>query len=271
MKVRHVQTARPGSPRVEYARLVSFFERLEATTKRLEMTGILVEVLEAIDAAEMEPTVRLLQGKVRPDWEGIELGLAEKMILRALTEATAHKESVVLETYHREGDLGEAARTLLEGATTQQATLFGPEPLTIQGAYDRLLAIAKTAGSGSQDKKLALLSKLLSDASGEEAKFLIRTVAGRLRLGVADLTFLDALAAWHIGRGVRSVQGMEEAEREEQEEARRRLERAFDLTSDLARVAVALTSGGLEAVGRLDVEHGVPAAAHGGGAPQDGR
>lgn len=242
---------------VEYARLVAFFERLEATTKRLEMTGILVELLDAIDPSEMEATVRLLQGAVRPDWEGVELGLAEKMILRALTEATAHKEAAVLATYHQAGDLGEAARLLLEGATSQQSTLFGPDPLTIQSAYDRLLAIAKVQGAGSQDKKLALLAKLLSDASGAEAKFLIRTVAGRLRLGVADLTFLDALAAWHLGRGVRSVQDMEPEEREAQEDARRRLERGFDVTSDLAGVAVAL-SGGLAAVDALHVAHGVP-------------
>ena len=256
--LRHLQTPPPPSSAVDYARLVAFFERLEGTTKRLERTAILVEMLEAIPSAELEAAVRLMQGKVRPDWEGIELGLAEKMILRALGEATAHKEADVVRTYQQAGDLGEAARLLLEGATSQQATLFGPEPLTVQDAYDRLLHIAKVEGAGSQDKKLALLGKLLSDASGDEAKFLIRTVAGRLRLGVADLTFLDALTAWHLGRGVRSVTDMEDDERAEQEETRARLERGFDVTSDLATVATTLAAHGLDAVDQLHVTHGVP-------------
>lgn len=250
---------------MDYARLVTYFDRLEATTKRLELTAILVEMLEALDAEELEPAIRLLQGKVRPDWEGVELGLAEKMVLRAVAAAVKGPSgklddalAKVTKTYHHEGDLGEATRVLMDGATTQQATLFGPEPLSIHDAYNRLLAIAKVEGAGSQDKKLTLLGKLLSDASGDEAKFLIRTVAGRLRLGVADLTFLDALAAWHLGRGVRSVTEMEDAERTEQEDARNRLERGFDVTSDLATVAAQLASGGLEAVDALHVTHGVP-------------
>lgn len=250
---------------VQYRDLAAFFERLEGTSGRLGMTAILVEMLAKVGKGDMTPTVRLLQGAIAPDWEGIEVGLAEKQILKALaiaSGASAKSEETLAELqaiYHKEGDLGLAAQIVLsKGSGAKQASLFGATALSVQEVFAQLEAIARISGTGSQEAKQRLLAKLLVDSTPIEARYITRTVAGRLRLGVADMTFLDALASWHLGRGVRSVQEMDESERAQQESVRERLERAFDLRSDLATVANALAAGGMEAVDVLGIQTGIP-------------
>ncbi len=254
---------------MEYAALVDHFERMEATTKRLEMTSILREALMDLGKEDVEPAIRLMQGKVAPDWEGIELGLAEKLVLQVLARAAgldAKAGGVAKATaiYHDEGDLGLAAQRLMEqkgGAAQVGLFSFQEEAkasLSVQEVFNRLKNIALVQGQGSQEEKQQLLWKLLSDAGPREAKYIVRTVAGRLRLGVADMTCLDALTAWHREQPVKSVTEMEPEERAAHEDARHRIERAFDLRSDLPFVARTLAEGGLEAIDAVQVQHGTP-------------
>lgn len=249
---------------MKYAELAAFFERLEGTSGRLEMTSILVELLSKVPPREMLPVVRLLQGAVAPDWEGLEVGLAEKQILKtfvAISGGSPKSEDAVAKMsalYHERGDLGLTAQHIVAGAQGKQAGLFAPEPLTVPAVFAGIERIARTTGQGSQDEKQAQLRKLLQEATPLEARYITRTVAGRLRLGVADMTFLDALAAWHLGKGVRSVTEMEPEERAAQEQVRARLEHALDLRSDLAVVAEALAVGGMDAIETLRIVAGVP-------------
>ena len=253
---------------MDFARLVTFFDALEATSGRLEMTRIVTDLLREAEAEEAGPLVHLLQGAVAPDWEGVESGLAEKLVLQALARAAgldARREDVaasVTSAYHEAGDLGLAAERLLgHDARSRQAGLlaFGEEAaLSVRDVHARLLQIATTAGADSQGRKQRLLERLLSEVSPREARYIVRVVAGRLRLGVADMTVLDALTAWHLGGDVRSVQEMEPEERAVRDGVRARLERAYDLRSDLALVASTLLGQGLEAVDRLGIALGTP-------------
>jgi DNA ligase-1 len=251
---------------VKYADLAASFERLEGTPGRLGMTTILVEMLAKVPADDMVAVVRLLQGAVAPDWEGLEVGLAEKQILKVLAMATGASakadDSVArIEALYREkGDLGLAAEDLLKRAGgRKQASLFAqPSSLKVRDVFETLTTIAKTTGTGSQDAKQRLLSKLLLDSSPIEARYITRTVAGRLRLGVADMTFLDALASWKVGRGVKSVTEMEDADRAELEDVRRRLEKAYDLRSDLAAVAETLAKHGLKGIDKMGIQLHTP-------------
>ncbi len=251
------------APVVQFSELAKSFERLESTPGRLEMTAILVELLGKVPKGELLAVVRLVQGAVAPDWEGIEVGVAEKQILKVLalaTGASAKSEEAVgrmEKLYHDKGDLGLAAEAALASGR-KQASLFGAQALTVKHVYATLQDLAGTTGTGSQEAKQRLLSKLLLDATPLEARYITRFVAGRLRLGVADMTFLDALAAWHLGEGVRSVTDMEPEQRAAQEELRAGLERAYDLRSDLAVVAQALAEGGPRAVAKLGIQAGVP-------------
>jgi DNA ligase-1 len=266
MRLRGAFPPPPAAHAVKYADLAAAFERLEATPGRLGMTSILVELLAKVPADEMVAVVRLLQGAVAPDWEGLEVGLAEKQILKVLAMATGASaksdDSVArIEALYREkGDLGLAAEDLLKRAGgRKQASLFGASSgLTVKEVFDAVTAIAHTGGTGSQDAKQRLLSKLLLDATPIEARYIVRMVAGRLRLGVADMTFLDALAAWSQGKGVRSVTEMEPDERAAVEDVRRRLESAYDLRSDLAAVADELARHGMEGIDKMGILPGTP-------------
>jgi len=218
-----------------YSVIADAYEKMEATTKRLELTDILADLLKKTPKELIDKVVYLIQGKLCPDYLGVEIGVGEKLVMRAISMATGMPAGEVERLFSEFGDLGEvAARSI---AKKTQATLFS-EPLTVKRVYDTLWKMAHTSGSGSIDAKLKLLSSLLHDASPKEAKYIVRTVLAQLRLGVADYTILDALAIAFTGK----------------KENRPILERAYNLSSDLGAVAKAVSQGGLEGVAKFGIE-----------------
>ncbi|RLI38604.1 ATP-dependent DNA ligase, partial [Candidatus Bathyarchaeota archaeon] len=177
---------------MKFSVLAEAFERIEATTKRLEMMKYLVELLKATPPEIIDKVIYLTQGKLYPDYLGLpELGIADKLAMRSISMASGKPVSEVERAYKELGDLGSAAERLL--AKRAQLAFF-TQPLTVERVYATLDKIAKTTGPGSVDQKVKLLAGLLVDASPKEAKYIIRIVTGKLRLGVADMTVLDALA-----------------------------------------------------------------------------
>lgn len=219
---------------MDYAVIAEAYEKIEATTKRLEMTDLLVNLLKKTPKEVIAKVVYLTQGKLYPDFMGIEIGIAEKLAIKALVRASGRKESEFLADLQKTGDLGEAAEIQL--AKKKQATFFS-KTLTVEHVYETLDKMAKTTGSGAVDTKMAVFAGLLSDASPKEAKYLIRTVTGNLRLGIADMTVLEALAIAYGGG----------------KEAREPIERAYNICSDLGRVSDILARDGLEAVKKMQV------------------
>lgn len=219
---------------MRYALLVDAYEKLEATTKRLEMTDLLVALFKAVPKGELEPVVYLTQGRVYPDYAGIELGLAEKLAIRAIAQATGDAEDTIETAWKSVGDLGLVAEERLRG---KKQTSLTSEALTVAKVFGNLREIATTAGSGSQEKKLRLLAELLSDAMPKEARYIARIVVGKMRLGVADMTMIDALAATFASK-----------------EERDRVERAYNVCSDLGEVARALAEDGLAGVDRIHLQ-----------------
>lgn len=245
---------------MKYADLVEAYEAIEATTKRLEMTSLLVALLKATPPKLVERLVYLTQGQLRPSYEGVELGLAEKLVIKGLAAASASSEEKVTELYKEKGDLGLAAEALL--TRRRQCTLTGGgEPLGLAEVYDHFLRIAQAAGQGSQEQKLRLLNELLARASPSEARYVVRTVTGKLRLGIADMSILDALAAlaaFPDAPRARPVGEMEEGERARYEEAKAALERAYNVCGDLGAVARAVKDEGLAGLRKLKLKPGVP-------------
>lgn len=215
------------------------YEKIEATTKRLEMTDLLVGFLKNTPKDMVDKVAYLTQGKIYPDFTGVEIGVAERLAVKALARASGAKESAIEDDLKRSGDIGESGRKFL--GTKKQVTFF-QQSLTVQRVYDTLDKMAKASGSGAVDQKLGLLAGLLSDASPQEAKYILRTVTGNLRLGIADMTVLDALAI-AFGGG---------------KEAREYVERAYNICSDLGRVAKAIVEKGLDGVKKFEVSVGEP-------------
>ena len=219
---------------MNYAIIADAYEKIEATTKRLEMTSILVELLKATPKSEIAKVVYLTQGKIYPDFVDIQIGVAEKLAVRALSRASGRKEPEIEVDLRKSGDIGESGQNFL---TNRKQVTFGRKTLTVEKVYETLDKMAKTSGSGAIDTKMAMLCGLLTDASPKEAKYILRTVTGNLRLGIADMTVLDALAIAYGGG----------------KEAREQLERAYNTSSDLGRVASVVAEKGLAGIKKFEV------------------
>lgn len=223
-----------------FRKLVDVFERIEATTKRLEMTDTLVELFKTTPSDIVDKVVYLSLGEIYPPFVGLELGLAEKLAIRALSLATGIKDSAILEDLKRSGDLGETCEAVL-AKRGRRVSLFR-EPLTVEKVYSTLEKISKASGKGAQELKIRYLAGLLADSEPKEGKYIVRIAQGRLRLGIADMTILDALAiAFCGGKEYREV-----------------IERAYNLSSDIGLVARMVAEEGLEAIKRFGITIGKP-------------
>ncbi|CDI05802.1 putative DNA ligase [Candidatus Nitrosotenuis uzonensis] len=203
---------------MQFSLISDTFEKMESTTKRLELTQYLVDLFKATPREIISKVVYLIQGKIRPDYEGVELGVAEKLAMRAISKSAGIPVKKIHEVFVEDGDLGHAASKILE---QKAQTTFMVQQITTERVYDTLLKIAKLEGTRSQDMKMKYISSLLNDATPQEAKFILKLIMGTLRLGIADNTVMDALAIAYTGS----------------RENRERLEAAYNVSSDLGRVA----------------------------------
>jgi len=219
---------------LDYSVIADAYERIEATAKRLEMTSLLVELLEKTPKDVIAKVVYLTQGKLYPDFVTLQVGVAEKLAVKALSRASGRTESEIETDLRKSGDVGETAQSFL---IRKKQVTFGQKTLTVERVYETLDKMAKTMGSGAVDTKMSLLCGLLTDASPKEAKYLLRTVTGNLRLGIADMTVLDALAISYGGG----------------KEAREQIERAYNISSDLGRVASIVAEKGLAGIEKFEV------------------
>jgi DNA ligase-1 len=223
-----------------YETVAEAYRDLERASGRLVLVDRLA-VLLAATPDELLPTVcYLCQGLIAPEFAGVDLGLAEKLAVRAVATATGASQEQVAARVRETGDLGIAAEQLLTMNAGDR-----PAALTVTAVVDTLHQIAAAEGPGSQGRKLDLLAGLLGRATPLEARYLLRLVTKGLRLGIGTPTILDALAQVHAGgRAARPV-----------------LERAYNICCDLGRVAAALAAGGLAAVEQIRVRPGNPVRA----------
>ncbi|KAJ1797219.1 ATP-dependent DNA ligase Cdc17, partial [Coemansia sp. RSA 2399] len=178
---------------VPFLALCKVFELIEATTKRLEITAYAREFLTQvmrIDEQQLAHAVMLCMAKIAPDHEGIELGIGESLLIKSIASATGRQVSRVKQDHHELGDLGVVAQ---RGKSTQR-TMFKPKPLSISKVFTSFKEIAMTGGSSSVQKKVSMITGLLASCSDIESRYLIRSLEGRLRIGLAESTVQTALA-----------------------------------------------------------------------------
>jgi len=189
---------------------------------------------------EVSRLVALSLGKLHPDWLGTpEIGIAEKTAVQVVAAAASVSEAKVREEARKTGDIGAAAEVLL-GRSAQGALLI--EEPTASFVYDTLDATAKISGQGSSREKTAKLTGLLSSSSPLEAKYILRTVLGDLRLGLGDMIMIDALAVAFAGDKAASDD----------------IEHAFNVCSDLTHVAEIIALQGIQAVRSIKAQVGTP-------------
>ncbi|AOL16192.1 ATP-dependent DNA ligase [Sulfolobus sp. A20] len=233
---------------MQFKVIADYFDKLEKISSRLQLTALLSDLLSKADKENVDKVIYIIQGKLWPDFLGYpELGIGEKFLIKAISIATNVKESEVEGLNKKLGDLGEVARMLKSKQQSSSILSFlntgkTDEGLSLEETYSTLSKIALTTGEGSRDLKIRLLAGLLKKADPLEAKFLVRFVEGRLRVGIGDATIIDALAiAFGGGQNNSEI-----------------IERAYNVRADLGNIAKILMENGIEALKTVKPEAGIP-------------
>src|SRR5437016_7263618 len=214
--------------------LSGYLDRLESTSSRNELVKTLAKLYAKSSPDEIQPLTYLIQGRLVPFFEPVEIGLGEKLVIAAVAQAFDKPSDEVAKLFGRLGDLGLVAASLsAHGSTTT---------LSVNEVHARLTETASAAGAGSVEKKRSLFAGLLKEVDPISAKHLVRIALGRLRLGIGDPTVLDALS--FARKGDKSLRPL--------------LEGAYNRVSDLGLIAKIFWSGGENEVNALKITVGRP-------------
>ena len=236
---------------MKFYELAQLFSKLENTSKRLEMTDILSNFFKEIklknDYDELDKIIYLLQGQLVSNIKQFpKMGIAEKMIIEALSLHSGINKTKIKQILVKKGDIGATAELILS-KKKKQKSLFDFEndsskidSIEITELYAELKRIAKTGGSGSHDVKLGILRGLMKDPL--ETKYLLRIITSTLRVGVSTQTIIDGLAVGFTGT----------------KENRDFIENAYNLHPDLGEVTKILAIKGLEEIKKIEITYGIP-------------
>jgi len=219
---------------VTFAELSRYLDRLESTSSRNELVKTLAELYSKSSPDEIQPLTYLIQGRLVPFFEPIEIGLGDKLVIAAIAQAFEKPAEEVTKLFGRLGDLGMVAATLSAHGSNRE--------LPVIAVHAKLMEIALASGAGSVEKKRSPFAALLKQVDPVSAKHLVRIALGRLRLGIGDPTVLDALS--FAKKGDKSLRPV--------------LEAAYNRVSDLGLIARTFWSGGETAVDALKVTVGRP-------------
>ncbi|AEC51123.1 ATP-dependent DNA ligase [Pyrococcus sp. NA2] len=221
---------------MRYLELAQLYQKLEKTTMKLIKTRLVADFLKKVPEDHLDFIPYLILGDVFPEWDERELGVGEKLLIRAVSMATGVDPQEIENSVKDTGDLGESIALAVK--KRKQRSFFS-QPLTIKRVYQTLVKVAETTGEGSQEKKMKYLANLFMDAEPIEAKYIARTVLGTMRTGVAEGLLRDAIAlAFHVKVEL--------------------VERAYMLTSDFGFVAKIAKAEGNEGLSKVTIQLGKP-------------
>ncbi len=240
---------------MDYIKLTEIYKKLEETSKRLEKTWIISEFLKKTAKEDIEEIVLLLQGIVFPRWDARETGIASRLVLKILHSATAIDVKQIEEQWRKTGDLGIVAENLIK--EKKQTTLF-KTTLPIKKVLTNLRKLSELEGEGTVNKKIQLINELLTSSTPIEAKYIVRTILGELRVGVGEGILRDAIVwafFWDkINIGYLNEENKIEVEnREQYNKYSEAVQRAYDLTNDFSVAAQAAKNNGLKGLEEMDI------------------
>ena len=218
---------------MRFAKLVDYLAKLEATTKRLEMTHILADLFKEASEEDIAPIIYLTQERLGPAFAPIDFGIGEALAAEALAKASGKDKDAIKKLYKQHGDYGLVAEKLISDDAKK---------LTVAQVFERLKQIATTSGEGTVATKTDLLAELLGKVSGREARYVLRIPLGRLRLGIGDPTVMEGLSWSKTG----------------DKTLRPQIERAYNVCSDLGKVARIFKTEGVDALAKISVAVGNP-------------
>ena len=222
-----------------YGKLAEFYEEAAGTTKRLEKISFLEKFLKHLEEKDKD-VLYLLLGDIYPEYDERRIGISSQLAIKAISKATGTEEKAVVHKWKEIGDLGKVAEDLTH--KKKQATLHH-KTLTTEKVLENLRKLPNLEGKGTVEKKLALITELLTSASPVEALYLIRTLIGDLRIGVKESTIRDAMASAFF---------------ETKKDGAKKVQDAIDKSNDIASVFDILKKGKNHELGKIHLEVGKP-------------
>ncbi|WP_264556468.1 ATP-dependent DNA ligase [Halocatena marina] len=220
---------------MEYGHLVAVYDRLDETASTIEKTEIIADTLK--NAGELLPVlVLLVRGRLFTTWENDDLGVSSSLTVQAIANSTGIDDEQIESWWRETGDLGDVAAKAVE---TRSQTILLSDTLDIRRVYDTLRGLTKYEGVGSQDRRVDDITELLADADPNEARYLVRTIVGAMRLGVGEGTIRDAIATAFLDGSTEAVEAVE---------------RAYEVTNDFRTVSKTARNQGRDGLDDLKVE-----------------
>ncbi len=218
---------------MKFSELSQYLQKLEKISSRNEITEILADLFKKSSPDEIDKTVYLVLGQLAPNYQGIVLNLAEKMMYRAIAKAYGKETDEVAKLFKQKGDLGNISEELNHTKDSK---------LTVAEVYEKLIEISESGGEGSQEDKVIKMAALLAELDALSSRFVARIPVGKLRLGFSDMTILDALS--FMLKGDKS--------------ARKEIEGAFNVMVDPGKIAKQIKEKGLKDLEKIIPVPGVP-------------
>ncbi len=245
---------------MDYSSLVGVYEQLNKTTKRLEKTHIISEFLKEASIEETDCVMLLLEGRVFPNYDSRQIGVASRLMLKSLGTATGISIGKIENEWKKQGDLGLVAEILVK--TKKQATLHESK-LAVKKVFDNLRKLAELEGEGTVERKTQLIAELLTSAKPVEAKYIVKTILGEMRIGVGEGVMRDAITWAFFGKkiGIKYTKEINDIEVEDREVYNKYLDavqHAYDVTNEFAEVAKVAKLKGLDGLEGIGMKVGIP-------------
>lgn len=225
---------------MKYESLANLYDKLSSTTKRLEKIDILSKFIELIPENETE-IIHLIQGNIYPEYDERKIGISEQLAIKSLAKSFGSTPEKITEEWKKMGDIGEVAKNLCK--TKKQTTLFSTTNLTTQKVLENLKKLPELIGTGTENKKLSLITELLISAKPIEAKFITRTLIGDMRIGVQESTIKYAILKAFF---------------ENDKELEPIIQKAIDQSNDLAKVFQISKQKNIDELKKIKLEVGNP-------------
>ncbi len=217
-----------------FEQVAEYYSKLESTSSRLEMIDLLTELFKKAKKSEIKSIIYMTVGSPAPPFQGVDLGVAEKLAEEAIATATGAEKAKVEASFKKTGDLGLTAEQFISGSRLRR---MSGDKFEINDVLETMLKIARTGGEGSKDAKIKMLANLLAASRPLEARYIVRFALGQLRLGAGDATILEALSKAATG----------------DREFKPRLEEAYNICSDLGLVGETMMRDGKKGIEEFKV------------------
>ena len=224
---------------MKFSKFSEYLNRLEKTTKRLEMIDILAELIDHLDVEETDKAMYLASGYIGAPFEEIKFNIAEKMMIKSIEQTFSTTKEPNITTriqilYRETGDLGDVVFEL-------KGTNKDYKDPTISDVYTKLFNITNLEGTGSQEQKISKTSELIKEVDPLSAKHVTRIILGTMRLGFTELTIISALAKY---LGNKSLS--------------KKIEAKYNVHPDIGLISKSIKEDGIRGVENIGIEIGIP-------------